>query len=415
VNGDADKPLCVFADPHDPAPPAGPSPSVIYFGPGVHHAGNISVAAGQSVYLAGGAHVHGQVIGEEGNCDGVAVRGRGVLDGHELPICTSQPAMLELSNCRDVTVEGIVTVDSPFYQIRSYAPGATIRFAKAIAWGFSTDGWSGGQYSLVEDCFNKVNDDATKLYRTGSVVQRGVYWQMENGCPFMMSWNTRENVGYVAARDNDVIAHERTGSWGGPDGVICAVHGGLGNLNDYLFDGLRVEGAQWGLVSIAMRRNNWSPAAGPIGSISTLLLRNVSIAAPLPAPPADAFHVAGNASEHARVDTVIYDGVTIGGVRLTDAQVRPGVGERASNVTVCVGCSAELVPYASRGWTRDQICGRAPQPYIDGVQLPPLANPGMSPYCDRTAAEPVPSASLTAHTTTVYGVRPRGMLGLADK
>ena len=72
-------------------------------------------------------------------------------------------------------------MDSPQYQLNNLNPGAVVNWSKAIAWGFTTDGWSGGAYSLISDCFQKVNDDSTKLYSTGAVVQRGVIWQMENG------------------------------------------------------------------------------------------------------------------------------------------------------------------------------------------------------------------------------------------
>ena len=51
------------------------------------------------------------------------------------------------------------------------------------------------------------------------MVQRCLFWQMENGCPFMMSWNTAKNVGFITARDSDVIAHERTYEYG-PDGLV---------------------------------------------------------------------------------------------------------------------------------------------------------------------------------------------------
>ena len=65
LNGNMDKPLCIFADPpEDPADvPSGPRPDLIYFGPGVHNITGdaITVTANQSVYLAGGAHVYGQV------------------------------------------------------------------------------------------------------------------------------------------------------------------------------------------------------------------------------------------------------------------------------------------------------------------------------------------------------------------
>ena len=161
VDDDYDKPLCIFADPPESGQPDGPSKDVIYFGPGTHAPGEISVATGQTVYLAGGAHVYGQVVGLNssqwpGSCDGVRIMGRGVLDGHAIPIGHNASAMIDVKSCANVIVEGITTVDSPFYQIRNYAMGGRISFAKAIAWGFSTDGWSAGQYSMVEDSFNKV-------------------------------------------------------------------------------------------------------------------------------------------------------------------------------------------------------------------------------------------------------------------
>ena len=185
---------------------------------------------------------------------------------------------------------------------------------------------------------------------------------------------------------------------------ICAVHGGHGNLNNYLFDDIRVEGAQWGFVSVHIKRNPWSPPAVSVGSISTVLLRNITAEGPFPAPPPDAFAVAGNASVRnhrrsghglglglglglgARVDTLVYDSVRIAGRLLEPADVQAGIGEYATNVTVCEGCTACLVPQcrgdgAACGWTRAQVCGKAPQPFVNGVQLPPLADPDVHPYC----------------------------------
>ena len=57
---------------------------------------------------------------------------------------------------------------------------------------------------------------------------------MENGCPFMMSWNEGVNTGFMTAKDNDVIAHEKRFP-SAVDGVICAFHGGAGYLNNWLF------------------------------------------------------------------------------------------------------------------------------------------------------------------------------------
>ena len=156
INGDMDVPLCIFADPPEVGAPKGPSTKdLIYFGPGVHRIPGdaINVTENKSVYLAGGAHVYGQVraVGVRWDgfwdggypCDNVKVFGRGVLDGHDIPINYAAHAMIELPNCSNIVVEGITTIDSPQYQINNEAPGGRVRYAKAIAWGFTTDGWSG--------------------------------------------------------------------------------------------------------------------------------------------------------------------------------------------------------------------------------------------------------------------------------
>ena len=82
------------------------------------------------------------------------------------------------------------------------------------------------------------------------------------------------------------------------------------------------------------------------------------------------------------MDSFIYEGVTIAGEPLTLAQAQAGVGEFATNVTVCeAGCGTAVMPIGAVGWTKDQACGRTPQPYINGHQLPPIAYPGLMPYC----------------------------------
>ena len=74
----------------------------------------------------------------------------------------------------------------------------------------------------------------------------------------MLSWNLDDNVGYVLSRDNDVIAHEKTYgvSGSGTDGIICALHGGAGFLNNWAFLNLRIEQA-FSLVSIAIELAIW--------------------------------------------------------------------------------------------------------------------------------------------------------------
>lgn len=384
INGDADKPLCIFADPAQEDPPTESSDDLIYFGPGVHYPGKIDLTEGQTVYLAGGAHVYGQIVAESAKCNGCKVLGRGVLDGHNLPIDYRAYAMVDLKYSTDLYVEGITTVDSPMYQSYTFAPRGTIRWVKSIAWGFTTDGFGGGEYSLVENCFFKVNDDSSKLFFTGAVVRNNVYWQMENGCPLMMSWNTAYNAGFVTVTNNAVIAHEKTYHDSDLDGVVCAYHGGHGNFNNYIFDGLTIEGEQWSFVSVNMERNNWSPKDQSIGNISSIILRNVKSEVSFPAPPEDAYHLWGR-SETSRLDMWVYDNVVIGAGYLNNVDIVPGVNQFATDIITCIGCTGQYFPSLadSTEWSTDERCGRAPQPSILGVfQLPPLSDHiGESPIC----------------------------------
>merc|ERR1712070_1125702 len=119
------------------------------------------------------------------------------------------------------------------------------------------------------------------------------------------------NAGFVTVRDNDVIAHEKL-STSVVDGVVCAWHGGHGNLNNYLFDGLRIEGSELAFVSVSLLYNPWAPPGQSIGNISTLIFRNVTASVPFTSSPNDAYHMWGNSSA-SRLDTVIFDNVVVGG------------------------------------------------------------------------------------------------------
>ena len=294
VDGRTDAPLCIFADPPETYLPSPGDPGVIYFGPGTVNAGVIDVPAGGTVYLAPGAHVFGRVqfSGSSAACTaaaaGVAVRGRGVLDGHAFPINGTGPSLVSLP-CAHALLEGITMLNSPQYHLQvSDWPRTTVQWAKAIAWGYSTDGITGGAQSLFRNSFLKVNDDALKPYGTGTLATDIVLWQMENGCAVMGSWNLNADVGFVTARALDVIRHERSYGDYDPSGLLCFMHGGSADLMNYLFDDVRVDMPGWAAVQLLVLNNSWAhPVGGVPGSLAAaIVIRNFSSAAPfLHAPP----------------------------------------------------------------------------------------------------------------------------------
>jgi hypothetical protein len=80
-------PLFIFANPSEVDVPTAATPNVIYFGPGLTDLGTkpLSVANGQTVYLAGGAYVKGRLqLARRNAPGGVTVRGRGILSGIDI-------------------------------------------------------------------------------------------------------------------------------------------------------------------------------------------------------------------------------------------------------------------------------------------------------------------------------------------
>jgi hypothetical protein len=75
-----DSPLELFGNSIETDAPNPGDKNVIYFGPGIHEAGAIHLQSGQTLYIAGGAVVHGAVVASG---DNIRIMGHGILDGSE--------------------------------------------------------------------------------------------------------------------------------------------------------------------------------------------------------------------------------------------------------------------------------------------------------------------------------------------
>jgi polygalacturonase len=92
------------------------SNNVIYFGPGIHHAGAITLSSNQTLYIDGGAVVYGYVYANKAS--NIKIAGRGILDGSELDHDLKAKNRIKLINLHDVdhvSISGIILRDSPFW------------------------------------------------------------------------------------------------------------------------------------------------------------------------------------------------------------------------------------------------------------------------------------------------------------
>ena len=306
-------PMLVFANPLETDVPKPGDPEVIVFGPGVHDVGaEFRIPPDKGIYLAGGAYVKGTLVCE--NPKGLRVWGRGILSGEQFGAKTHHLLEVKGWDTRDTLIEGITLVNSPHYNIVLAGRRHVVRNVKMIGWWFSTDGVGCGPEGLVEDCFFKVNDDAVKLYHSGMVVRRCVIWQCENGAPFQISWNMpSDNRGFHVS-DCDVIRAEHR--WRNDNcAIFCSIHGGRGHMADYLFEDIRIENAPWRLVSLVMKKTEFSAKQKGFGSISGLRFRNITVDGPQKLPST----VQGADPDH-RIADVVFENLHMGGTLIRTAE-----------------------------------------------------------------------------------------------
>jgi hypothetical protein len=258
-----DHPLLIFANPLETDFPTKNDPNTIYFGDGIHEIGDKYVIPNnKNVYISGE------------NGENISVSGRGIISGENYPARTANH-MFVFKNVNNVKLEGVTIIHAPRYMISVSGQKTDINNVKMLGWWFSTDGISAGENSVIENCFFKVNDDAIKLYSSNTIARKNVIWQMENGAPFMISWNGSKDFGNCQVIDNDIIRVEH--SWDNENlAVICAVHGGKAHISNFLFEDLRIDNSDWRVFHIITKPNRWGKWDTEKGSISDMTFKNIS-------------------------------------------------------------------------------------------------------------------------------------------
>ena len=273
-------PMLVFANPLEVDVPSASDPSVMYFGPGVHSIGSgVALQSNTTIYVAGGAVVKGAFIAN-GPVTNLTIKGRGIIDGSFLDTGNqaankNQPGLVDIADqsSSNVLIEGVTFVGAPRFNVRALAQYTTIHNVKTMSWWYSTDGMVGGNKSVLEDNFVKSNDDSIKLFWGDTIARRNTIWQLENGAPFMISWNLDQDSSTFHVYDNDVIHAEHYQIE--KSGIFRALHAGAGTPNRYLFEDIRVENANWRLFYLAIENNKWYDPTQGYGELDQIIFRNI--------------------------------------------------------------------------------------------------------------------------------------------
>lgn len=309
-------PLLIFANPLEKNTPVPGKSNVLYYGPGYHDKEDtIFMKANQTLYVAGGAVLSAHIVGR--NAPNAKIIGRGIISGRRFGHTHGKLINFPDTKSTDLYFEGFTMVDAPGYYITTAGKRSHAKNVKGLGWWFNTDGFSFGEDGLTEDCFLKCNDDAIKLYKSGNKVYRTTIWQMENGAPFQISWNMNsDNSGFIV-KDCDIIRCDH--EWDNPnEAVFDAIHGGSGHMSNYLFEDIRVENADWKLVSLQIMKNRWAKA-DKLGKISNVTFRNIKVTTSN-GKPMKRMSVLNGFDSVSNISNIVFENVSINGEYLKNAE-----------------------------------------------------------------------------------------------
>jgi hypothetical protein len=173
-DGDIYRNLQVFANSAEKDPPKKDDPGVIYFGPGIHEAGPISLTDNQILYLAGGSVVHGSV--SVSNARNVKILGRGILD-NSTHSSSDKVRMIRISNSSDVTIDGIIIVDAQQWTVvptgSDHIKINNIKILNDVIYSDGIDVVS-CQDVIINDVFIRNGDDCISIKARGTEPNRNI-------------------------------------------------------------------------------------------------------------------------------------------------------------------------------------------------------------------------------------------------
>ena len=240
------------------------TPKVRYFGPGLHEPGLMDLKDGETLYLAPGAWVKGNVrsIGTTG----VTIRGRGVLDGTDVggpavvgPGRDGLSNLIYLERTAGASLEGI-TLFNCHGAWTVYMTGTTGTRVNGLrilnpSVNYGDDGFDIVSSSdvRVENAFVRTNDDCVVVKNLADTethditVRHCVLWNMPtggNGLEIGFETRNRPTHG-IRFEDIDLIHVER--------GAAISIHNGdAATVENVVFDNIRVEDARRKLVDFAV-------------------------------------------------------------------------------------------------------------------------------------------------------------------
>ena len=337
-NGNGRKdPLLLFANPLEEAVPDADDPDVIYFGPGRHDAGLITLTSSQTLYIDGGAVVTGRV---EARGENISIRGRGLLENsaqeyygkHMIVFEDSQAARVEgiilrknsqhwtlaTKRCDDVTISNVKICGSFYGNDDGIDPVNT-------------------RNMLIEDCFIRTKDDCLAFKGMDDersnceniTVTRTMMWSDQCCCILLGDESRADYMRNITIKDCFVpyLSYE-----GYPKKLLMLHAGEDMVLEDIRLENIEVggEGQERNYIEMSCEYNQYSKTE-TAGHIRNIVLKNIHLTGD---KGGYFILLKGHDPEHCIAD-VTFEACTINGKSLDSDYPNLQIGEFVRDIRFC--------------------------------------------------------------------------------
>ncbi|MBQ1552447.1 MAG: hypothetical protein IIZ66_02775 [Clostridia bacterium] len=239
------------------------------FGPGVHRLGErIRLKSGESVYIAPGAVVYGDI--EATDARDVRVFGGGVLDGSLIDRNDSccdmrREGLVHFTRCKGVVTEGVTLRDSCLWTVTCInCENLLFRNVKVIGmWRYNADGFDfvNSRNAVVSGCFLRTFDDTVVLkglcLGDRSIEKMNMENYLIENCVLWCDWGGAMEVGAETVCDEYVnIAWKNCDIIRTDQGAMRLHCGDRAYVHNVSYDGIRVEYSKYDRKSVYQRSDD---------------------------------------------------------------------------------------------------------------------------------------------------------------
>lgn len=283
VNGDEYHSLHIFANKIEENPIDPSDPNVIYYGPGVHYVSRIVVHSGQTLYIAPGAVLYGEMFQREpGGAyspvisligDDIKVKGSGIVDGS---LCDIHTTNLLYVNGSNISIEGIILRDASVWTMPVMrSRNVTIDGVKILGYRANSDGIDicNSDNVTVKNCFIRTLDDliVIKTTQAGGPCENvfaygNILWN-EVAHALSVGAEINHDIRNIVFEDNDII-HDKGREWS-----MRVYHCDNAIVSGIVFRNLRIEESK-NLISLWINKAVWS-SSDERGHISDVVFEKI--------------------------------------------------------------------------------------------------------------------------------------------